>query len=129
MATPVSDWQTSHELTLPSGNVARLKRVALIDLILQGGIPDTLSSRAVEMAGQTQQRKLTVQELRDYEAVVNLVVKAAMIEPEISDQGLAISDIDFIDRVQIFNWANGGVHNLRPFRNKPAGETRPFDAS
>lgn len=133
MATSATEWQTSIEMTLPSGNVAKLRRVALIDLIVQGGIPDTLSGRAVEMANQTKQRELDKKELLEYEAIVNLVIKACMVEPKVADRAgdgsLSVSEVDFIDRVQIFNWANGSVSSLRPFRGDATGKARTFNAS
>jgi len=133
MATSAAQWKRDFEMTLPSGNVIRLKRVSLVDLIVQGAIPDTLSARAVEMASQTQQRKLSADELRQYEGVVNLVVKAAAVEPRIadraSDDALALPDVDFVDRVQIFNWANGALHSLRPFRDDATGPQKFIDSA
>lgn len=133
MATSAKDWKHNFELVLPSGNVIRLKRVSLVDLIVQGAIPDTLSARAVEMASQTQQKRLSADELRSYEGVVNLVVKAAAVEPRVSDRPgedtIAVTDLDFVDRVQIFNWANGALNSLRPFRDDTAGAQKSFDAS
>lgn len=129
MATSKDKWIKIHELTLPSGNVAELKRVALVDLIVSGGIPDSLSARAVEMASQTRVQQLSAAELKEYEGVVNQVVAAAMVEPHVGPGGLNIADIDFIDRVQIFNWANGSAHSLRPFRGQPQGPAKSFNAS
>lgn len=132
MTTSAANWKRDFEMTLPSGNVIRLKRVSLVDLLVQGAIPDTLSARAVEMA-HAQPRKLTTEELSEYEGVVNLVVKAAAVEPRVADRAgddtLALADLDFVDRVQIFNWANGGVHNLRPFRGDTGGPPQSFNAS
>ena len=75
--------------------------------------------------------RLSREQLTQYEGVVNLVVKAAAVEPRVDDQAgpecLAVREIDWIDRVQIFNWANGVTTTLRPFRGN--GQTRAFDAS
>jgi len=131
MATNATNWQRDFEMTLPSGNVIRLKRVSLLDLIVAGSIPDTLSARAVEMVSQTQARKLDAAELRQYENVVNLVVKAAAVEPRVADRSgdetLAVTEIDFVDRVQIYNWANGAANSLRPFRDQPDGAQKFTD--
>ena len=130
MATRAQEWKRTEEMTLPSGNTAVLRRVALIDLMVQGGIPDTLSPLAVEVATKTQMR-LEAGDLRQYEAIVNIVVKAAMVEPKAADQGgpdcLAVREIDWLDRLEIFRWANGATTVLRPFRGK--GPAKPFNAS
>ena len=52
----------------------------------------------------------------------------ALADPRVS-RGLAVGDLDFVDRVQIFNWANGGVHSLRPFRDPAPGKTRFTDTA
>ncbi|MCG3208625.1 MAG: hypothetical protein FOGNACKC_02236 [Anaerolineae bacterium] len=132
MATSVSDWQKTTEMTLPSGNVINLRRVALLDLIAQGGVPDTLSGLAVELVAKSQV-KLDAGQLRQYEQIVNLVVRAAAVSPPVTDQGgpdsLAVRDIDWVDRVQIFNWTNGAATALRPFRGDARGPAKPFNAS
>lgn len=130
MATTVKEWKRTEEMTLPSGNTARLRRVGLIDLIAQGGIPDTLSALATQVA-TTAQMRLEPAEVRQYEAVVNLVVKAALVEPAAADTAgpdcLAVREIDWLDRLEIFRWANGATTVLRPFRRQ--GTAHAFDAS
>ncbi len=133
MTTSVSEWRDGRfkEMTLPSGNVMKLKRVGLMDLIEQGGLPDTLSAMASELASKQQVRVLSVAELKQYADVVNLVVKAAAVEPKVADapsaETLDVHEIDWVDRVQVYNWANGGTTLLRPFR--PEAQKRSFPAS
>jgi len=130
MPTSAKEWKRTEEMTLPSGNVVRVKRVSLMDLIVQGGIPDTLSPLATEVATKTQM-KLEPGDLQQYEAVVNLVVKAAVVEPQVADQAgpetLGVREIDWLDRLEIFKWANGVATTLRPFRGERP--PRPFPAS
>jgi hypothetical protein len=120
MATILSEWKHTHEMTLPSGNVVELKRVALMELIAQGGIPDTLSGLAAEVSTKERVQGLSFDDLKHYVGVINLVVKAAMVKPKAADYAgpdtLVVSDIDYVDRVEIFKWVNGAATTLRPFR-------------
>lgn len=130
MPTSVKDWKRTEDIELPSGNVARLKRVGLLDLIGQGGIPDTLSPLVTEVASK-KTLQLDFGSLQQYEALVNVVVKAAMVEPQVADEAgpetLAVRDIDWLDRQHIFQWANGAANELKPFRQ--AGPAKPFNAT
>lgn len=121
--TSITDWRNSRFklFILPSSeNVIKLKRVGLFDLVVQGGIPDTLSGMALEMVNKEKLKSLSAEQLKEYEQVINLVVKAAAVEPKVSekatDQTLGVREIDWIDRVAIFDWANGAANQLRPFR-------------
>lgn len=112
------EWKKTHQMTLPSGNVAELKRVALADLVATGGIPDTLAGLATELSTKNQLNGIDVEGLRQYVEVVNQVVVACMVEPRVSlagGFGLNITDVDYVDRLQIFRWANGVAHTLQPF--------------
>jgi hypothetical protein len=133
MATNVKEWKKTEEMILPSGNVVELRRVSLMDLIAQSSIPDTLSALAVEVTTAKAGPKLDANQLRQYEQVVNAVVKAAVVSPAITEQGgadsLAVREVDWVDRIQIFQWANGAATALRPFRGQPGGTQKPFNAS
>jgi len=129
MTTSAGEWKHSHEMKLPSGNVIILKRIALIDLIAQGRIPDNLSALAVELS--TKDRVvLTGDKLKDYEDAVNVLVKASAVKPQVADiaddDHLAVRSIDWVDRVQIYYWCNGVTTLLRPFRSE---SERTFNAS
>lgn len=126
----VGQWNLTHEMTFPSNNVAEVKRVSLMDLIVNGGIPSQLSTLATELA-TAENMKLTSEQLKEYEEVVNLVTKAAFVKPAVTDTGggdsVAVRDIEWVDRVQLFNWGNGVTTLLRPFR--PEGKKKRFTAS
>lgn len=121
----------SQEMTLPSGRAVLIKRVSLMDLIEQGGIPDSLSGLVAELANREKTRSLEMEELRRYIDVVNITVKACMVEPEVRDtpgeDHLGVSEIDFVDRTAIYQWANGSAAALRPFRGER--KARTFHAS
>lgn len=131
MTTSIEQWRESrlHEMTLPSGNVMKVKRLGLMDLISQGDIPDTLGPLAAELASKQQVRALSLEELKRYADIVNLVVKAAAEEPKVTDQPgpatLGAGEIEFVDRVEIYKWANGGATTLRPFRGEKQSRTFP----
>lgn len=125
--TPVTAWRQSRTqmLILPSGNVILVKQIGIYDLIEQGGIPQTLSAEAAAVAGPGL-AKITEEQLRKYIQVVNLVVCACAVEPKISpkanDGMLGVDELTFVDRQEIFKWACGLGHRLRPFRRESAGD-------
>jgi hypothetical protein len=57
-----------------------------------------------------------------YGQVINLVVKACMVEPKVSDEGdethLAMNELPMEDRLEVFDWANKGVEQIAPFRER-----------
>lgn len=120
--TDLSAWRSNatKPFTLPGGNVIRLKRVSLIDLIVAGQIPDTLSGLAAEVAVKGAGRAVSAEELKRYGEIVNVVVKAAAVEPRIGDAPgddcLGLAEVEWVDKVAIFDWANGAASQLKPFR-------------
>ncbi len=119
--TSITDWRNSRFklFILPSGNIIKLKRVALIDLIAQGEIPDTLSGLAANVVSKSNLSTLSVEDLKRYAEIVDIVVLAAAAEPKIartgSDEALGIDEIPWVDKTQIFAWCNGLASALRPF--------------
>lgn len=119
----LSEWRArqaqGEEAELPSGLVVRLRRVGMMDLAVAGGVPAPLAG-ALEtmMAGKV--TLVTLPEFERYAGVVNLVVRAAVVEPEIGEEPgpnrLAVTELPMADRIAIFNWANGGATQLKPFR-------------
>ena len=125
MATDIKAWRETltQEYTLPSGNVARLRRVGLVDLAEQGGIPDTLSGQVEALLKQQQGvPRLSLADLKQFAGAVNLVVKACFIEPRVADvpgeDCLGVTEIPFVDRAEVFRWANENAVKLAPFRRE-----------
>jgi hypothetical protein len=123
MATDIKAWREtlSSEYELPSGNVARLRRVGLVDLAEQGGIPETLSGQVEAMLKQQQgAARLSIVDLKQFAGAVNLVVKACFVEPRLADvpgeDCLGVTEIPFVDRAEVFRWANESTVKLQPFR-------------
>ena len=107
---------------LPSGNVARLRRVHVLDLAEQGQIPDPLVGMAAELVSGSK-KALTAADLTRYVDVVNLVCRAAFVEPTVGDKGtnsqLAVGELEMGDRLAVYNWSHSGGR-LRKFRPEQA---------
>lgn len=120
--------EQGEEVTLPSGNVARLRRVHLLDLVEQGKVPDTLSGMVADIVG-TGTKQVKMEDLAGYIEVVNVVAIAAFVDPPVaaepSAQALGVQEIDFLDRAEVFRYCNEPARRLRPFRGEPDGAVAP----
>lgn len=130
--TPTSGaaWRKPREqgevVSLPSGNVARLRPVALDQLMLSGKIPDLLTPIAAKsLWTETDTASIgdQVETAKGFAELVNLIVPAAIIEPRIvaepaADDEISLADIDFSDKLAIFQLATGGSQTLRLFREQ-----------
>lgn len=113
-------------VTLPSGNVARLRPVALDQLIISGKLPDLLTPIAAKsLWTETDTSTIAdqVETAKGFAELVNLVVPLAMMEPRIvadpqADDEIAMDDIEFSDKIAIFQLATGGSTVLRAFRER-----------
>lgn len=116
-------------INLPSGNVAKLRPVALDRLVLTGRIPDLLSPVAAEALWvQTNEAEMKGQGelLKRYTELVNLIVPFALMEPRIvesptGDDEITLDDLDFTDKVAIFQVATQPATVLKRFREQQAG--------
>lgn len=126
--TGIAEWRKrrdeGQEVRLPSGNVARLRRVHILDLAEQGAIPAPLAGLVSQM---TRARKTTIdmEEMGEYLGLVNLVVKASFTEPPVGDEAtetqLGVDEISTVDRLAVFAWNHPeGEQFLRGFRAKQA---------
>ncbi len=110
--------------TLPSGLDVTLRRVDLLDLAVQGGIPAPLMKAADKMLIGT---NVAVQDFEAAEPVINLVVKACVVEPAIGDEDggdqIGVRELPVQDRLAIYNWANSGVAQLKDFRSEARAVT------
>ena len=121
--TNLAAWraQRQQSITLPSGLPVTLRKVALADIAASGKIPDTLAGQvdalmsAADDAGGT----LDVKALAGFGGVVDLVVRAALISPPLSDtpdgEHLSLSEIPFTDKIEIFSWAQQEVAQVAAF--------------
>ncbi len=130
----VAQWRASRrtELTLPSGLDVRLQKRTLITLAAEGQIPDTLSGLVDDMQARAT-TKVEMKEFPQFAPLVDLVVRACLIEPQLvdtevdaDDTHITLSSLDFEDRMEIFNWANRGAKKLAPFRPQQAPGVEPL---
>lgn len=102
--------------TLPSGLEIRIKRVAMLDLAEQGKIPVTLQPKLNElMAGG--KVTVTLEQFAEFAGIINLVCRACIVEPVELD----VTELDYNDRLSIFQWANEVTAGLKTFRGEQAG--------
>lgn len=124
---------------LPSGNVARLRRPDLLDMVMSGQVPDSLTpivEKAFFEAPDEQSREETgrafVQEagLAGFNELLRLICQAAFLEPHIMDDPqaedeISYGDLDFADKMFVFTWAAGEVADLEKFPTEPDGGVEP----
>lgn len=106
-------------LTLPSGLDVKVREVKLLDLAFNGNIPVTLNGMLESLLNKPE---VKADELAKFGELVNMVVKAAMIEPAVADVAddthVAVQELPAEDRLHIFNWANREATQLTQFRNE-----------
>jgi len=132
--TSAAEWREPREkgftVTLPSGNVARIRPVALDVMIRDGSLPDLLSPIAakalwtetdVEQIGEIAELATGMAEL------FGQVCKAAFMEPRVvenvEDLGegeIALSDVAFDDKAFVFQLAIQPAQILRKFCEQQA---------
>lgn len=132
--TSAFQWRRPREegflIRLPSGNTARLRPVALDVMLASGKLPDLLTPIAAQsLWTETNTETLGQQgELaKSYVELINAIVPAAMMCPTISatptaDDEISLSDLDFSDKVAIFQLVTQPVEVLRRFRDQQSAD-------
>jgi len=116
------------EVTLPSGLMVACKRVELLDLVANGQIPAPLLGAVEKLttASDGETTKVDMAEWPTYAELINVVVKATVVEPPIADESdeehLGIQELPISDRMYVFNWANTGASALSSFRAESTGD-------
>jgi hypothetical protein len=120
--------QEGEEVVLPSGLVVKLVRVSMIDLALRGDVPAPLVA-SVNQVMNSGIGNLTVANAAEHEGAINLVVKAAVIDPPVKDKAdensLSVSELPIIDRLAIFRECNKYGERLTPFRRESQTAVEP----
>jgi hypothetical protein len=128
MTDYLEEWReaTTYEHEFPSGLKARLKRLALIDLVGMGQVPDTLSGLVAEAIRKEElpTEEVDLEEMQHSVEVINLVCMACFVEPKLTpeptEESLGVYDVPFEWRSDVFRWANSAAEELKPFRRQPA---------
>ena len=127
MAFSVAEWREKNrpqDVELPSGNVAKLRKVHLVDLVIQGMIPATLVAEAEALKDADGTALVQdLEKLTGFREMLNAVAKATFVEPPVGDEGtdaqLGVDEVPFDDLVHVFNWCNGRARQIEPFRAEP----------
>jgi hypothetical protein len=131
----LAEWRMSKraELDLPSGLHVQVRKVKLIDLALSGKIPETLTKDMLKLAEGPVE--VEPSELPRLMQVFDAVVRAMLVEPgivetaaECDETHITVDELDYEDKVMMFQWANGGAEALRPFRADGGGDDLPAGA-
>lgn len=114
--TPAAAWRKEDALVrLPSGRVVRAKEVDVAGLILnseKGEVPDFLRAQMnAKMTGKKSGPVMVdVDDLRGVSSLMNVIVRAAVIEPRIVKEGadydrgeINLEDIGTEDKMYLFN--------------------------
>lgn len=131
--TTAASWRVARRdgfvITLPSGNVAKLRPVALDVLITSGKLPDILTPIAAKSLWVEEDvaNIANVPEMaKGFADLVNFILPAAFMEPRVvcdrepGEGEIHIEDIDFEDKVAVFTLATSGAATLNKFREQQA---------
>ena len=130
-ATSGKEWRRLREegevVELPSGHVACLRPLSLLSLMERGKVPDTLSGVVSQLIVKGDKPAATLETYQDFAELISWVCRVSFIEPRIvddpkEDNEIGIDDVNFEDRVFVFNWAQKEVQFLMPFRPEPGGD-------
>jgi len=123
----------SHELEVPSGNVALVRRPGMQAFLAEGIIPNSLlplveeamkSGQAPDLSGI----ELTVERIQEMMRLYDSVALFCVVQPELTEvppdgeprdeANLYVDDIELDDKIFIFQWAVGGTSDLAKFREE-----------
>lgn len=123
-------WRKAREegivVTLPSGNIARLRPVALDVMLANGQMPDLLAPIAAKSLWDeidTEKIAGMVDMAKGMADLFGIVCKAALLEPRVvdnptADDEIALDDIEFQDKAAIFQLAIAPTRALELFRRQ-----------
>lgn len=134
-------WRRAREegevITLASGNIVRVRAVPLDHLITSGRIPDILTPIAAKALWTDTEASVVADQVevaKGFVELINLVVPAALLTPRVvetptADDEISLADIDFQDKLTLFNLATGGAAMLRQFRIQQEKRMEPVSDS
>lgn len=113
----------NHELTLPSGLVVLVRDASVMDLVINGNIPQTLMGMIVDAAnsdGKVDLSKFSSD--NGFGALLTEITKMCVVDPPLADIGdddhIGLDEISGADRMAIFQHANREVEQVKSFRNE-----------
>lgn len=136
--TSGTQWRKLREegviVTLPSGNVARLRPLGIPALIRSGKIPDLLSGLAAEVVWNDQPSSKQIQQSVDLAKgsieLLDIVTQEAFLEPRIvaepsKDDEISVDDVSLADKYFVMTFVSAPTQALAKFR---AEQTAGVDA-
>lgn len=128
-ATSAKEWIRSrtegYPIPLPSGLIAILRPVPLDQLIEENKIPDMLTPVAAKALWSDTEATDLARDIdlhKDFISLMNLIVPMAMVSPKVvknpdyEKEEISIKDVDFNDKVAIFNLSIQPAAVLKSFR-------------
>jgi len=119
--------QRLHEETLPSGLQVLLRDADLSNIVLEGGIPNTLidliTSEEFQKLSEEEAGKRVMQgDMNNFNKLLEHVVKACLADPMIGDMAddthILYSELKLDDKIFILNFANRDAQAVRSFRDE-----------
>ncbi len=135
--TPASQWKKASAgtpLQVPSGNTALVRSSGMQIFLTKGLIPNSLlpivrqamSGKQVDLKAED----ITEDQLADMVMLFDAIVVHCVIEPTVlpvpaegeerDPEALYVDDVDFDDKMFIFQWVVGGTRDLEQFRKEQA---------
>lgn len=133
MVTSAKEWKTSKatDLKLPSGNVALVRNPGIQHFLRIGIIPDPMMAMVQKMIAGKQKEFDPSEFIKDEDSLLTTfelfdkVLVEVVIEPKVvmppkkqedrDDETLYADDVDFEDKVFIFQFAVGGTKDLEEY--------------
>lgn len=145
-ATPAGQWKKAsvgQALQVPSGNTALVRNSGMQVFLTKGLIPNSLMPIVRQaMSGKQPDIKLdevTEDQLADMVALFDAIVVHCVVEPTVlpvpadgeerSTEALYVDDVDFDDKMFIFQWVVGGTRDLEQFRKEQAASVESVRGS
>lgn len=118
MGLSLEEWRKlraeGEDATLPSGLIVKLRRVGAMDLAERGDIPAPLQTQLEKVMGRQNTSRVSLQEFQEFSGIITLICDACIVGPD----GLEAKELDYMDRLAIFQWANEVSGKLQTFRKQ-----------
>ena len=120
----LAEWRSNNfqEVELPfSGRVLQVRDVGVIDLAMEGEIPNTMLDLVQQLSdGKMSETQIMKEHSAEFGALMNMIFVRAVVYPPVAEEpdDMHISPKDFVwgDRLALFNWVNREAQIVRPFR-------------
>ncbi len=130
----LAEWRSNNfkEVELPlSGFILKVRDVGLLDLVVQGKVPNTMMDLVQELAAE---KINEVQMMREHAAefgdLLDLVFMSAVTFPPVAqepdDDHISPRDFVYGDKMALLNWVNREAIIVRPFRRE---DSEPVEAA